>query len=74
MPLFEFQCAKCSRRFEELLRNGEDLRGLKCPDCGSEHVERQLSTASIGASSSPAPTEGFCPGAGSCCGGSCGSF
>jgi putative FmdB family regulatory protein len=74
MPLYEFQCTRCERRFEELLRNAEDLRGLKCPECGSEDVARQLSAASIGASASGTPAEGACQGPGSCCGGSCGMF
>ena len=74
MPLYEFQCVRCQRRFEELLRNAEELRGLKCPECGSESVQRQISAASIGTATSASPGEGTCQGAGACCGGSCGMF
>ncbi len=41
MPIFEYQCADCERRFELLvLRSSERA---KCPDCRSEKLTKLLS-------------------------------
>jgi putative FmdB family regulatory protein len=37
MPIFEYSCADCSHRFEELVRGSEKSA---CPMCGSEKLER----------------------------------
>jgi putative FmdB family regulatory protein len=42
MPLYEFQCDRCSHRFEELVAAGVEER--TCPECGSEHAGRVLSS------------------------------
>jgi putative FmdB family regulatory protein len=49
MPLYEYKCRTCGKSFE-LLRRMHDADGdLKCPDCESAEVERQLSTfATVG--------------------------
>lgn len=44
MPLYEYQCRQCGRRFERLRRlqdeaEGEKPQGVTC-DCGSREVER----------------------------------
>jgi len=44
MPLYEFQCAECDRSFEELVRAASAIVEVKCPECGSEHVRRKVST------------------------------
>jgi putative FmdB family regulatory protein len=44
MPVYEFECEQCGRRFEEL--TSSDTRGLACPDCGSERTRRLLSPVS----------------------------
>jgi putative FmdB family regulatory protein len=41
MPLYEFQCAGCGSRFEELVPAGTE--GAVCPRCGSREVTRVLS-------------------------------
>ena len=52
MPLYEYQCKSCEKKFETLV----SLKGLddpvECPDCGSEETDRLLSTfsASVGGS------------------------
>jgi putative FmdB family regulatory protein len=62
MPLYEFTCEKCGATFEELLGAGLDDRGVTCPECGSEDIEKLVSRfASAGA---PASKGGS--GAGSC--------
>ncbi len=41
MPIYEYVCQKCGKPFEELVRGKE---AVKCPKCGSQQVERKLST------------------------------
>ena len=51
MPLYEFECTRCSERFEEILRNLEQAAEVTCPECGCEDVERlQSGFATIGGS------------------------
>jgi putative FmdB family regulatory protein len=40
MPLLDFECGKCSARFEELVLGG---RSPVCPKCGAEEVRRLYS-------------------------------
>ena len=40
MPIYEFDCAKCGARFEELVPAGAEA---PCPQCGSSEVERRYS-------------------------------
>ncbi|NLI71036.1 MAG: zinc ribbon domain-containing protein [Firmicutes bacterium] len=42
MPLYEFFCAKCNRRFEKLCSSSRK-EGIECPQCGSE-AKRVFST------------------------------
>ncbi|MGE5233223.1 MAG: FmdB family zinc ribbon protein [Acidobacteriota bacterium] len=56
MPLYEYRCESCGRRFEILQRMGEGPAGLACPHCGSEKVAKQFSTfASAGAKGADSP-------------------
>ena len=48
MPLYEYRCEHCGKRFEMLRRMQDADRELKCPDCQSEEVERLLSTFTAG--------------------------
>jgi putative FmdB family regulatory protein len=45
VPIYEFQCAACGTRFEELVRAGESA---PCPQCKSLKVERRYSQISEG--------------------------
>ena len=60
MPLYEFQCRSCEKRFETLVSHKEFDDPVKCPDCGSEETDRRLSTfsASAGGSSRGSPSCG----------------
>lgn len=40
MPLLDFECGKCSARFEELVLGEGDV---VCPECGSTDVRRLYS-------------------------------
>jgi putative FmdB family regulatory protein len=44
MPLYEYRCRRCGETFEKLRRMQDADRGLICPKCESEEVERLLST------------------------------
>jgi len=55
MPLYEYRCAQCGRRFEVLQRVGADHDGVACPQCGSVEVSKQLSTFAASVGGVPAP-------------------
>jgi putative FmdB family regulatory protein len=40
VPIYEFDCARCGNRFEELVRAGETAA---CPQCKSPDVQRRFS-------------------------------
>ena len=65
MPMYEYLCPHCGRRFEILQRMGENADGVRCPDCLRAGVEKQLSTFA-GRSSGTLDASGFS-------GGGCGS-
>ncbi len=44
MPIYEYRCAECGKRFEILQRLGQGAEGLTCPTCGASHLEKQFST------------------------------
>lgn len=47
MPIYEFVCDSCGHGFEELVGSHVGLAAadVACPECGSEKVERRLSTS-----------------------------
>ena len=53
MPIYEFECAACGERFEELSAAGTE--SATCPACGAEGAERRLS--SFGLSRQPTPNQ-----------------
>jgi putative FmdB family regulatory protein len=44
MPIYEFECAQCGSRFEELMQSGTTAPA--CPECGAEGAQRLLSPVS----------------------------
>jgi putative FmdB family regulatory protein len=66
MPLFEYSCRKCSRRFERLVFGAETP---ECPSCGSPDLEKLLSAFAVGGGSDASGE--FAGDAGGGCG-SCG--
>lgn len=69
MPLFEYRCRECRQDFELLIRRAEVAR---CPECGSESVDKLLSeTAAAAASRSPLPLASSCPPGNAPCGPAC---
>lgn len=45
MPMYDFLCAACGAKFEELCRSEENAAPA-CPQCGSTDTQRQLSVPS----------------------------
>jgi putative FmdB family regulatory protein len=73
MPLYEYRCPECSRRFELLQPVGASAEAVPCPACGATGAERQLSTFAAHGSSAAKGTssEGFGCGLPQCSGGTC---
>jgi putative FmdB family regulatory protein len=50
MPIYEFKCLDCKRRFREMLpvseyeRRGKSRKGFICPRCKGHKVEQLVST------------------------------
>lgn len=62
MPIYEYVCGGCERRFERLVRRFDEA--VTCPSCASGAVEKQLSTFAVSVGSS-VPDFAGC-GAGAC--------
>lgn len=45
MPIYEYQCKKCRREFEELVFGSEE--NVACPGCRSKGVKRLMSAAAF---------------------------
>ncbi len=50
MPIFEYQCNKCSKTFEKLVFKG-DQDNIKCPGCKSRDIRKKMSATSFMGSS-----------------------
>ena len=81
MPLFDFQCADCRTIFEALLKTSSDAKDIRCEQCGSARVEKQLPVFVAGGGSAGGSSKGSRPsasgrraggGGGGGCGPSCG--
>lgn len=46
MPIFEFKCLDCEKYIEILVMTKDEAVEMKCPQCGSENLERILSATS----------------------------
>ena len=45
MPLYDYECRKCGNQFEVLVRPGSPTPA--CTECGSEEIERQLTSFAV---------------------------
>jgi putative FmdB family regulatory protein len=44
MPIYEYECQQCGRKFEYFLRSGGDENKVKCPKCGEDNPKRVASS------------------------------
>jgi putative FmdB family regulatory protein len=59
MPIYEYKCKKCGKKFELRLGFFHDKKDLKCPECGCDDPDRVFSpfaTGSAGGGSYSAPS------------------
>jgi len=50
MPIYEYVCEDCDCCFEKLVFAGDD-GAVCCPQCGRNHVKKQISCVSVFGSS-----------------------
>ncbi|MFI4910313.1 MAG: zinc ribbon domain-containing protein [Sedimentisphaeraceae bacterium JB056] len=56
MPIFEYKCQKCEKLVSIFLKNSDESN-VKCPECGSKKLKKQMSTfAGVVKESKPAPS------------------
>ena len=51
MPIYEYECNKCGRIFEELIFRSDQEEKFVCPFCGDKDTCRLMSSFACGASS-----------------------
>ena len=68
MPLFEFECVKCGKPFEKLVRGGNVVVSIACPACGSHKTKKRISSFahSVKGGSSTPKSGKSCGCAGNC--------
>ncbi len=49
MPIFEYKCADCGKKFEQIVRSGDEQNS--CPACQSKNVKRLFSGFAVGKNS-----------------------
>ncbi|MBM4333946.1 MAG: zinc ribbon domain-containing protein [Deltaproteobacteria bacterium] len=68
VPIYEYQCSKCSHRFEMIHGVLEKELKISCPKCGDSRPQRMVSSFSCGG------VKGSDIGPGSACGPKPGRF
>ncbi len=57
MPMYEYVCRACGRRYEEIRRIAERLESRPCPTCGAQETSLALSAPAVfGGGSGRAPS------------------
>ncbi len=74
MPVYEYQCGDCNKRFDLFVPQRMNTDGVVCRACHGSNVRKLISTfASVGAASEASSyTEAPANTGGGCCGGACG--
>lgn len=50
MPIYEYECEKCGRRFELRRGTADSDSEIRCPKCGTEYPRRVLSVFAMSSS------------------------
>ena len=69
MPIYEYSCQACEKKFEHLHRSMNDRERVKCPECGSTKTARALSVFAVGAEGARTKSSAAAPGMCGRCGG-----
>jgi len=48
MPIYEYDCRRCGKRFEVFARSFSSNGSPKCPKCGCKRTDKALSVFSAG--------------------------
>ena len=70
MPLYEYRCADCEKKTEQLVLAGDLASPPVCPSCGSRSMSRLLSTFAAQATEGSRSSFSFDPST-ACGGGAC---
>jgi len=74
MPIFEFECGACKKRFEALVGQGRKVGDIKCPKCGGSDLNKLFSAFGFkGSSEGNMVSSTSTSACGSCSSSSCGS-
>lgn len=46
MPIYEFQCQECQKKFETLLASSAKVNEVSCPECQSKNIKKVISATS----------------------------
>ncbi len=47
MPIYEYQCNECNRKFSELFLNPGEVKKVKCKYCRSQNLTKLISSFSV---------------------------
>lgn len=81
MPIFEYKCGDCNKKFEVLHKSSVNQEEVYCPECNSKNYKKLLSafSASVNGSSDNSSYDNSCssgncglPTPNSCSAGMCG--
>jgi len=76
MPIYEYICGKCRKKFSQLRPMSKADSPIACGDCGSNDTKRAISLFSAisrGGNGESHAVKGSGGGCGSCAGGHCGT-
>ena len=68
MPIYEFECKKCNKRFEKLMLISDE-KNVECPECHSKNVDKLISAGCFRPQGIPTGAGGFQPPSSDCGGG-----
>jgi putative FmdB family regulatory protein len=72
MPIYEYRCDSCEKKFDVLTRFAERDSAQACPECESTRTRVLVSSFAMAGGGPEAADLAPREGGGGCCGGSCG--